>query len=128
MATQLKSIVRFTGLTVGVPAALPHSLNINGTGQTPDLVAPEQGFFDIAADSTNVTVTRQIGDPDNVDVYCEVWHTEERSFGPFADSQLRAVCGLAADQPLPAAVHPALRLGLHRSRQRGPHAYGVRDA
>ncbi len=87
MATQLKNIVRFTGLAVGVPTSLPHSLNINGIAQFPDLVAPEQGFFDISADDTNVTVTRQVGDPDNVDVYCEVWHTIERSFGPFSDSQ-----------------------------------------
>jgi hypothetical protein len=87
MATQLKSIVRFTDLAVGVPATLPHSLNINGVDKTPDLVAPAQGFFDISADSTGVTVTRQVGDPTTVDVYCETWHSMERTFGPFDEYQ-----------------------------------------
>jgi hypothetical protein len=87
MATQLKSIVRFTGLVVGVPSVLPHGLNIDNVAQVPDLVAPSQGIFTIVADATNVTVTRTAADPAAVDVFCEVWHTEDRSFGPFGPSQ-----------------------------------------
>lgn len=87
MATQLKNILSFTGLVVGVPVAIPHLLNIDGVGQIPDLVAPQQGFFTVTADDTNVTVTRTAGDPDNVTVFAEVWHTEDRSFGAFGNSQ-----------------------------------------
>jgi len=77
-ATILKNILSFTGLVVGVPASLPHLLNVNGTGVYPDIVLPDiVGGFTITADATTVTVTRLTGSPSAVDVYVERWHTIE---------------------------------------------------
>jgi len=77
-ATILKNILSFTGLVVGVPASLPHLLNVNGTSVDPDLVLPDiVGGFTVTADATNVTVTRLVGSPAAVDVYVERWHTIE---------------------------------------------------
>jgi hypothetical protein len=83
----LKNILSFTGLAVGVPVAIPHLLNVNGVAQIPDKGDVSQGFFTVTADDTDVTVTRLPGDPDNVDVYVEVWHTFDRVFGAFSGSQ-----------------------------------------
>ena len=77
----IKNILRFTGLVVGTPTAIAHNLNINGVGIIPDVVTPEAGSFTVIADATNVTVTRNVGDADNVDVYAAYWHTENRAFG-----------------------------------------------
>jgi hypothetical protein len=76
--TVLKNIVRFTGLIVGAPVALPHKLNIdNGTPVTPRLVVPNVNGVTIAADAVNITATRQASGPASVDVYVEFWHTIE---------------------------------------------------
>ncbi len=80
MANQLKNIVRFVGLVLGVPVSLPHNLNVNGVAQTPDKVEPNIGGFTVTADATNVTVTR-VNSETAVDVYVEFWHSENRVFG-----------------------------------------------
>lgn len=82
MADQLFNIVQFAGLAVGVPTALPHNLNIGGVGQIPDKVTPDAGGLTIAADATNVTVTRPTAaDPAAVNVLVEHWHSFLRVFG-----------------------------------------------
>lgn len=93
VATRLKNIVRFTGLAVGVPAQLPHNLNLSGVPLIPDrVIANEIAGFAVAADDTNVTVTRDSSDaPDNVDVLVQYWHSENRVFGPFGDYQPAAL-------------------------------------
>lgn len=76
----LKNRLAFTGLSIGVPASLPHLLNIIGLGNvTPKLVLGDKGGagFTITADDVNVTVTRGVTAPDNIIVYVEYWHTYE---------------------------------------------------
>lgn len=77
VATILKNILSFTGLVVGVPVALPHRLNVNGISVLPRTVEPDIGGFTITANSTTVTVTREAGAPDAVNVLVEYWHSIE---------------------------------------------------
>lgn len=77
VATILKNILSFTGLVVGVPMVLPHRLNVNGISVLPRTVEPDVGGFTIAADVTNVTVTRAADGPANVNVLVEYWHSIE---------------------------------------------------
>jgi len=81
MATKLYEILQFNGLVVGVPTSLPHGLNFGDTPQTPDRIDAQTGGFTITADNTNVTVTRGVAALDNVLVWVEVLHTEQRAFG-----------------------------------------------
>lgn len=77
MPTVLKNVLRYTGLAVGVPVALPHQINVNDVPKTPQIVIPKLGGFVVTADAVNVTVTRSVvGGPD-LDVYVEFWHTIE---------------------------------------------------
>jgi hypothetical protein len=85
MATQIKTILRFTDLEVGVPVSVPHDLNIDGVDVVPDLIALNMDGFTITSSDgflTDVTVERNDGDPDAVDLYIAYWHTDERVFGP----------------------------------------------
>jgi hypothetical protein len=77
MPTILKNILSFTGLSVGVPVALPHGLNVNGTPVKPAIGGLDAGGFTVTADTVNVTVTRQASGPAAVQVYVEHWHTIE---------------------------------------------------
>lgn len=79
MATVLKNVLQFVGLTVGVPVATAHGININGLAVAPDLVLPTAGGFTITADSINVTVTREADASADVNIYVERWHSYERS-------------------------------------------------
>ena len=83
MTVRLLNIVRFSGLVVGTPTALPHALITAGARAViPDVLIPNVGGFTITADATNVTVTRLTGaDPAAVDVLAESWHTFLRTFG-----------------------------------------------
>ncbi|KKM25809.1 hypothetical protein LCGC14_1591220 [marine sediment metagenome] len=84
MATQLRNIVRFAGLVVGLPVVTAHDLNNNGRALVPDFVIPTPGGFDVAVDATNVTVIRTADAPGGaVDVYVVHWHTLTRLFGPW---------------------------------------------
>lgn len=84
MANQLLNIVRFSGLVVGVPVVTPHDLNIRGTNVLPDIVIPSVGGFTVAADDTNVTVTRTADAlTGSVDVLVQHWHTYSRTFGSY---------------------------------------------
>ena len=76
MRTVLKNILQFTGLEVGVPATLPHGLNINGRAMTPNVVTPATGGFTVDVDETEVMVVRTSGG-DALDVYVELWHSIE---------------------------------------------------
>lgn len=83
MATILKNVVQFAGLAVGVPVALPHGLNVNGTSVVPDFVAPSAVGFTITVNATNVTVTRTASAPSgSVNVYVERWHSIEDVIPP----------------------------------------------
>ena len=78
MATILKNVVVFTGLTTGVPASLPHGLNVNGTAAQPQLCGFNAAGFTATADATNVTVTKTAAATVSaVSVYVERWHTIE---------------------------------------------------
>jgi len=77
MGTNLKNIVRFTGLVVGVPTALPHLLNVNGRAVTPRIGGANASGITATANATNVIVTREADGPAAVDVYVEYWHTLE---------------------------------------------------
>jgi len=77
MGTNLKNILRFTDLEVGVPLALPHLLNVNGRGVVPRIGGANAGGIDFTANTTTVTATRTADGPDAVDVYVEYWHTIE---------------------------------------------------
>lgn len=114
MATRLKNILRFTGLVVGTPVSIPHNLNLDGVDVVPDKNTPQSGSFTVVADATNVTVTRNVGDVDNVDVLAEYWHTEDRVFGsdgtPF--SQLAPAPFVASPGPgAGQAQNPILKDG-----------------
>jgi hypothetical protein len=80
VATQLKNIVRFVNVAIGVPTSLPHSLNIDGRSVVPDFVGAV-GDFTVTANATNVTVTNNGNAPADLDVIVEHWHTIERAFG-----------------------------------------------
>jgi len=75
--TILKNILRFTGLVIGVPVALPHRLNVREIPVVPRIVLPGEGGFVVTADAINVTVTRTVAGTADVDVYVEFWHTIE---------------------------------------------------
>jgi len=77
MSTILKNIVRFTGLVIGVPVALPHRLNVNGVPALPRTVEPNTGGFTITANTSNVIVTRTADGAASVDVLVEYWHSIE---------------------------------------------------
>jgi hypothetical protein len=78
MATILKNVLQFTDLAIGVPAALPHRLNVNEIPVMPKLGGLDAEGFTVTADTTNVTVTRTINaESGNVRVYVEYWHTIE---------------------------------------------------
>jgi len=89
MADRYYNTVQFTGLVVGVPTSLPHNLNWLGRGQTPHYVVPNQPGFTVTADATDITVTRQSGAPDSVDVFVEVLHTIVGAFGADDDLPVR---------------------------------------
>jgi hypothetical protein len=82
MASKLKALVQFSGLSVGVPVALPHGLNWNGTAVTPDIAEILDGSapYTATADATNLTITRVAGAPAACNVVVESWHTVERAF------------------------------------------------
>jgi hypothetical protein len=82
MATVLKNVLTFTGLAVGVPASLPHLLNVHGVPVKPHLVLPQVGGFFVIADQNNVTVTRLASGGSSVEVYVEHWHTIEDAEPP----------------------------------------------
>lgn len=114
MATRLKNILRFTGLVVGTPVSIAHNLNLDSVAVVPDKSTPQSGSFTVVADATNVTVTRNVGDADNVDVLAEYWHTEDRVFGsdgtPF--SQLTPAPFVASPGPgAGQAQNPILKDG-----------------
>lgn len=101
MATQIRNIVRFAGLVVGVPTVLPHSLNNADRLLFPDLVLPTLGGFTVTADATNVTVTRTADAPGGaVDVFVVHWHTFTRMFGPINPKPGSALEGNLTPQPL----------------------------
>ncbi len=77
MGTILKNVLQFTGLVVGVPAVLPHRLNVNGIPVLPDLVAANGPNYTIVASATNITITRTAPAAAAVDIYIEHWHTFE---------------------------------------------------
>lgn len=83
MNNVLKNVLRFTGLVVGVPASLPHLLNVNEVPVIPQLVGANVGGFVVTADALNVTVVRQASATSaDVDVYVEHWHTIESVLPP----------------------------------------------
>jgi hypothetical protein len=82
MASQIFNIVRFTGLDNGVPTALPHGLNLDGIKLTPDQCLPSAGGFFVSVDDTNVTVTREPGAADSVDILVSYETSSDRVFGP----------------------------------------------
>ncbi len=101
MATQLRNIVRFNALVVGVPVITAHDLNNNGRALVPDLVIPDLGGFTVAVDATNVTVTRTADAPGGaVDVFVVHWHTLTRVFGPTNPKPGSALEGNLTPQPL----------------------------
>lgn len=78
---QLKNVLTFAGLEVGVPTALPHGLNHrNGRALMPALVVVSGTGVDATADARHVTVTRQEFGSADVGVYVEAWHTIEGAF------------------------------------------------
>lgn len=77
MGTILKNVVRFTGLVVGVPVALPHRLNVNGIPVAPRIGGANNACFTITANTINVTATRTADAGPDVDVYVEFWHSIE---------------------------------------------------
>lgn len=75
--------LQFVGLVVGVPSALPHGLSTDFDALIPDLILPGQGGYTIAADDTNVTVTRtDPATPANLDVWVCHWHSTMRQLPP----------------------------------------------
>jgi hypothetical protein len=81
MSTILKNVLQFSNLVVGVPASLPHLLNINNVYPViPQLVAADAPNFTISADDLNITVTRTAAGGASVKVYVEHWHTIEEVF------------------------------------------------
>lgn len=96
MADRYFRVLEFTGLSVGVPASLPHELNFSGLPQIPHFVTASQQGFEIAADLTSVTVTRQAGAPDAVDVMAEVLHTLLQAFGGEEDLAARPFVSAAS--------------------------------
>lgn len=115
MATQLISIVRFAGLAVGVPVALPHGLNQDGRALVPDVVLPSAGGFTIAADATNVTATRTVEAASGaVDVLVFQLHTVLRNFGPTTPPPGNLPSGSLAPQPFivePGTLTPVATAG-----------------
>ncbi len=82
MGIKIESIVQFTGLVVGVPVSLPHGLVNPPRNLVPDIVAPNEGGFQVTADDIDITVTRLADEsPDAVDVWASSWHTIRREFG-----------------------------------------------
>lgn len=78
MGTVLKNILNFTGLLVGVPASLPHLLNINGIAKVPRVGGTDASGFTVTADATNVTVTRTASAASgDARVYVEFWYSLE---------------------------------------------------
>ena len=78
MGTILKNIVAFGALELDTPVSLLHRLNVNGIAVVPKIVGADAAGFTIAANATNVTVTRtatSVGDA--VNIYVEYWHTIE---------------------------------------------------
>jgi len=75
--TILKNVVAFSGLLIGVPVALPHGLNVNGTPVVPQLVLPAAGGYTITANATAITVTRLATGAAAVQVFAERWHSIE---------------------------------------------------
>jgi hypothetical protein len=104
MASQLINIVQFTGLTIAVPTQLPHRLNQDGRGLTPDVIIPATGDYLITADDTNVTVTRGANANDAVAVLVFQWHTLLRTFGSFTPPPGAPPSGTLLPQPFVAAL------------------------
>jgi len=84
MATRLKNILTFTGLTVGIPVALPHLLNIDGIAIVPDKIEANEASATVVASDTTVTVTPLV-DIASMAVYVELWYSPERVFGTPSD-------------------------------------------
>ena len=81
MATQLRNIVRFTGVAPSTPTSLAHNLNLDGVGLVPDLLIQSRGDYTVTADDTNVTVTNNGLIASSIDVFVVHWHTIDRVFG-----------------------------------------------
>lgn len=78
VGTILKNVLSFTGLALGVPTALPHSLTVNGISVAPQLGGFSASGFTATANATNVIVTRLTAAiSGDVNVYVERWHTIE---------------------------------------------------
>lgn len=81
MSQTLIQIVTFTAVGASATVALPHGLNINGTGVTPDLLLQSNGDFTVTADDTDITVTNNGDAEANCDVWAEYKHSLLRNFG-----------------------------------------------
>ena len=88
MASQLKNVLSFNALVVGVPTPLPHGLNWQGLKVIPDICSLTSSGYTVTADNTNVTVTRGAAADANVQMLVESWHTFERAFGDVANHVL----------------------------------------
>jgi hypothetical protein len=83
VATQLKNIIAHNDIAAGATSTLPHDLNYNGLGLTPDEVQLDNGDFAfISADATNITVQNNGAGTGSCNSFVEHWHTIERVFGP----------------------------------------------
>jgi len=85
--TKLLSIVQFQGVAAGGSVSLPHGLN-NGQGDAlvPDkLERRSDGTFTVSADDTDVTVTNNGSEEQDIDVLCWHWHSILRQLGADAD-------------------------------------------
>lgn len=88
MAQRLKNIVQFTSITPNVPAQLPHGLHDSlGHPLVPDLLALSLPGITVSADAINVTIVATVNVA-AVAVYCEAWHTIERSFNDVNEEEL----------------------------------------
>jgi len=94
MADQLRNILQFTGLVVGVPSVQSHNLVVQGVAVAPDEYYPNVGGFTIAVTATTVTVTRTASATGgDVSIILKYWHTVDRIFGPHGPSQPTELTG-----------------------------------
>lgn len=81
--TILKNILPFAGLVVGVPASVPHLIQINGIATKPQYIAANAGGFTITANATLLTVTRTATALSGVvQVLVDHWHSIEDAEPP----------------------------------------------
>lgn len=83
--TFINNVVPFVGLVVGVPAVLPHGLNLGGTKLIPTRMVASASGFTITADDTNVTAVRNTAkSAEDVNVLVEYWFDAKLDgFSPF---------------------------------------------